>query len=73
MLLNGKNTRYDKKMLESRNIISKSGFFDPLIYAVSNLILRKAIKNNFRDNYILDAGCGEGSHLSRILTKLEFD
>ena len=71
MVLNGKKTKYDKEMLESRKAISKSGFFDQMLQEVSKLILKEASIRNLQNSFILDAGCGEGSHLSRILTKMQ--
>lgn len=71
MLLNSTKTKYDRKMLESRNKISKSGFFDPMIQDISNIILNETPANNRKNSNILDAGCGEGSQLSRVLAILE--
>jgi 23S rRNA (guanine745-N1)-methyltransferase len=69
MLLHPVKMDYDKEMLESRNIICKSGFFDPMINSVSDLILKLKLLNNKQTN-ILDAGCGEGSHLNGIVENL---
>ena len=71
MLLRPVKTDYNKEMLESRNIICKSGFFDPMLSGVSELILEKVKENNLLETTILDAGCGEGSHLSSILRNLK--
>jgi len=63
-----KKTKYDKRMFEYRRMISKSGFFDPL-----NTVISDKIINQLRTNVptsILDAGCGEGSHLTKIQEKL---
>lgn len=61
--------KYDKRMFHSRQMISRSGFFDPLIEKIS---LR--IKNEYdtvrQTMKILDAGCGEGSQLSNIREKI---
>lgn len=73
MLLNKVKTEYDKKMLESRNIICKNGFFNPMIQEVSELIIKNTLKRNSKKSSILDAGCGEGSHLSSILMNLRND
>ena len=70
MLLKQVKSDYDKKMFESRNMISKSGFFTPMLNLISNLILEETLKNKMVNSNILDAGCGEGSHLSRILMNL---
>jgi len=67
MLLKANKTKYDKDMLESRNIISKSGFFDPMLQEICSFIIKHAGRQH---GYVLDAGCGEGSQLSRILTAI---
>jgi len=58
------STKYDKKIFEYRREISKNGFFDPLYAAVSEIIMSQAPSNEAIR--ILDAGCGEGSHLNNI-------
>lgn len=60
-------TKYDKDLFVSRRkIIAEEKFFQPLIEK-----LAKLISNQFpeRDNslFILDSGCGEGSHLAEII------
>lgn len=61
-------TKYDKKIFEYRREISKSGLFDPLHDAVSKIIISKLQSN--ASVRMLDAGCGEGSHLNNIQAKL---
>ena len=68
-LLHNVKTEYNRSMLESRNIICKSGFFTPLIKKISEIITLQQIKGSKKIN-ILDVGCGEGSHLSQIIKKL---
>jgi len=64
-----KKTKYDKRMFEyRRRMINKSGFFDPLNDVISNKIINQ-LRNNEQTS-ILDAGCGEGSHLTKIQEKL---
>lgn len=70
MLLKPVRSDYDQKMFESRSIIIKSGFFDPLLIAISDLILEKHPRNALAESKILDAGCGEGSHLAKVLINL---
>ena len=70
MLLNGKKSKYNHEMLESRNFISKSGFFDQMIRQVKKIILKQLLTNRLQNGFVLDAGCGEGSHLARILTTI---
>jgi len=70
-LLSGSaKTDYDKKMLESRNLICKSSFYEPMIEQISSLILKRNQKENSDNIKILDAGCGEGSHLAQIASNL---
>lgn len=56
---------YAREMFASRKLISKSGFFDPLLSKLSEAILSR--QTHTREPIrILDAGCGEGSHLAHI-------
>jgi len=67
-------------MFESRSIICKKGFFDPMIESVAGLI-DKFISGNSSNNddssgnrscaRILDAGCGEGYHLYKVMKVLQ--
>ncbi|HAZ36324.1 MAG TPA: SAM-dependent methyltransferase [Clostridiaceae bacterium] len=72
-LTRSSNNDYDKEMLESRNIICKCGFFDPILKGVSDFISNKISSNNDPKYFILDAGCGEGSHLNKIINNLHED
>jgi len=58
-------TKYDKKLFEARKLISLGGFFDPLIAHICEKLLEE-LKPTNEWIKILDAGCGEGSHLSNI-------
>lgn len=58
-------TKYDKQMFESRKIIYQSGFFEPLLEKISERIINE-LHSQSEPAKILDAGCGEGSHLSSI-------
>ncbi|MBE1553004.1 putative RNA methyltransferase [Sporosarcina limicola] len=58
-------TKYDKSLFEARKVVMSSGFFDPVIDA-----LVKRLDSGDNQAVVLDAGCGEGTHLSEILAKL---
>ncbi len=65
-------TKYDKLLFASRRRMYNSGFFDPLNEAITNHMVEfmKPLLDQNRQLYLLDAGCGEGSHLSHIQDKL---
>lgn len=60
---------YGKSLFKSRRKVMQSGFFDPLHRLVSDL-LTESLAENERTSVILDAGCGEGFHLSNIRERL---
>ncbi|WP_172370624.1 putative RNA methyltransferase [Sporosarcina jiandibaonis] len=64
----GHLTKYDKALFEARKTIIDSGFFNPVLDSSTNLI-SKQLEDKL-EAVIIDAGCGEGSHLSTILSKL---
>lgn len=64
LLSRGISTKYDKKIFEYRRLISKAGLFNPLYAAVSQIIMNQ--HSSIEPISILDAGCGEGSHLNNI-------
>ncbi|WP_336787966.1 putative RNA methyltransferase [Paenibacillus sp. MMO-177] len=63
LLSRGIGTKYDKKIFEYRRLISKGGLFNPLYVALSQIITAHSSNEPIS---ILDAGCGEGSHLNNI-------
>lgn len=67
-------TKYDRQMFSSRRVIQEKGLFSLLDTKISEIILDQIIHNKimpFRKTaVILDAGCGEGSHLPAVLEKL---
>lgn len=63
-------SKYDKSLFASRSMISNSGFFDPMIDYICDLLIRRR-DSRPRIQTLLDAGCGEGSHLRSIISKLE--
>lgn len=61
-------TKYDQSLFKARKRVIDSGFFNPLL----NLIVH-TIATHTKDaehSTILDAGCGEGSHLTNIRSQL---
>lgn len=70
LLLNTVKVDYDKKMFESRSIIFKNKFYESMIQQISTLILRQSYNTSSNSLKILDAGCGEGSHISQIVNCL---
>lgn len=60
---------YTKDLFESRNIISQAGFFKPMLDRISETL--KAFNKDHLS--ILDAGCGEGSHLAYLRDSLQDD
>lgn len=64
-------TKYDQSLFAARKTVIDSGFFNPLLD-----FLTAEISAHFAGQQlstILDAGCGEGSHLTKILSKLAGD
>ncbi|MDD3653916.1 MAG: methyltransferase domain-containing protein [Desulfotomaculaceae bacterium] len=66
LLLRPVKTEYRKDLFLSRNIIVNTGFFEPMINYISNIIIDMAHKNKQNSLKVLDVGCGEGSHLEQI-------
>ncbi len=61
MLTHGATSKYSKDLFESRKKIIDSGLYDPLEEKIAELIGQAKT--------VLDTGCGEGSHLARILSE----
>ena len=59
--------QYSKALFRSRRIVCESGFFEPLLDVMVDWLCVHALK---ADHHILDAGCGEGSHLASIQRRL---
>ncbi|MGG4442457.1 putative RNA methyltransferase [Brevibacillus fortis] len=58
-------TKYDKQMFAARRAIGEQGFFDPL-YAVLSEVILHTTEPEENQMYVLDAGCGEGYHLTQV-------
>lgn len=63
-------TKYDKRMFASRREIYQNGFFEPLHARISKKIVNERVTKRERMK-ILDAGCGEGSHLHYIQQEVQ--
>lgn len=66
------HTLYDKRLFASRRILGRSGFFDPLY----DILCKKIVKAGRAENQrirLLDAGCGEGTHLHRMQETIRRD
>ena len=61
-------TKYDKSLFEARKTVMSSGFFNQVLDFITHKV-REHIEGR-EQAFILDAGCGEGSHLSAILSQL---
>ncbi|MDD4169909.1 MAG: methyltransferase domain-containing protein [Desulfotomaculaceae bacterium] len=70
LLLRSFKTDYSKDMFTSRNIISKTCFFKPMIEFISNIIIDMAQDKKFNLLKVLDVGSGEGSHLAQIINTI---
>ncbi|WOV87178.1 methyltransferase domain-containing protein [Sporosarcina oncorhynchi] len=62
-------TKYDKSLFEARTAVMSSGFFAPVIQKLFHLIKQQIV--DVDNPVVLDAGCGEGTHLSTIHAQLE--
>ncbi|WP_246861096.1 putative RNA methyltransferase [Bacillus sp. REN3] len=59
-------TKYTKELFEARRkLITEGGFYKPLSNAIAKAI-NDHVEKEKETIFILDAGCGEGSHLSTI-------
>lgn len=61
-------TKYDQSLFQARKLVMTSPFFQPLLQKLSTVIQQH---NEGQSICILDAGCGEGSHLHTLVSNLE--
>ncbi|MGE8035047.1 SAM-dependent methyltransferase [Lysinibacillus sp. KCTC 33748] len=61
MLTHGAVSKYNKELFESRKAVIDSGIYDVVEDKIGELIANAET--------VLDTGCGEGSHLARIMVK----
>lgn len=71
LLMKQGKSEYDKKLFAARKVISDSGFFDPMRHKISTLIFEIGTEQGWTTASLLDAGCGEGSHLAQIMIDLD--
>lgn len=74
LLASGSSAKYAKELFEARQQVCSFGFFDPLIQTLGEIISDHNRENSTgRDFALLDAGCGEGSHLRGLAEILGHD
>lgn len=61
MLTHGAASKYNKELFESRKTVIESGIYDEIEDKIGELIASAQT--------VLDTGCGEGSHLARIMAE----
>lgn len=72
LLASGSNAKYEKGLFEARKQVCSFGFFDPLIMHLGERIFGYSRGNSAKNGIsVLDAGCGEGSHLRNLAELLE--
>lgn len=62
-------TKYDRALFEARKIIMTSGFFQPVLERLVELV--DTYTNGIQLPRMLDAGSGEGSHLAYLVSNFE--
>ncbi|MED1563222.1 SAM-dependent methyltransferase [Alkalihalobacillus alcalophilus ATCC 27647 = CGMCC 1.3604] len=70
LMVQQSNSHYDKTLFEYRHhLIVKTDFFSPLQKLITDIIHKEKFADDRKSLTILDVGCGEGSHLARILSQ----
>lgn len=69
-LLQAPKEKYDKRLFQSRAHISQAGAFQGITDRLSAIMLRSVKAGQRYTAKLLDAGCGEGSHLCAVERKL---
>ncbi|HBK86735.1 MAG TPA: hypothetical protein DDZ53_11970 [Firmicutes bacterium] len=72
-LLTGKvkASKYDQALFAARLALNQSGFFVKLLAALESSISTYAPQRRQEQLVILDAGCGEGSHLAYLVQRIQ--
>ncbi|MEF2966055.1 methyltransferase domain-containing protein [Paenibacillus sp. M1] len=64
-------TKYDKALFASRKEIMDGGFFDPVDARIAEIIISSGPGRKAPSSLtLLDAGCGEGSHLAAVANRV---
>ncbi|QOX63636.1 methyltransferase domain-containing protein [Anoxybacterium hadale] len=72
LLASGSSAKYEKELFEARKQVCSFGFFDPLIKHLGERISGYSNDNSAKNGIsVLDAGCGEGSHLRSLAELLQ--
>ena len=71
LLVGSRKDEYHKEMLEARKQVCDRGFFNPLLEKINSLILENMFDFQSAPIKILDVGCGEGTHLAKVLVNLK--
>lgn len=66
LLKSGNTPVYTKELFEARHQVCEAGFYTPLIDRLAEIIEHHKQERDRKRIHILDAGCGEGSHLYGI-------
>ncbi|WP_054956319.1 putative RNA methyltransferase [Paenibacillus dakarensis] len=66
MLTAPSKTKYDKRMFDGRKMMNEAEFFEPMLSRVSEMICQWQEAASKPKVTLLDAGCGEGSHLASL-------
>ncbi len=69
LLVSANKASYSKELFEARHILCENGFYDPLIDEINKIIYRYVESIDAKELTIVDAGCGEGSHLYKLSQK----
>ncbi|WP_017754734.1 putative RNA methyltransferase [Calidifontibacillus oryziterrae] len=67
LMTRSSNSHYDKNLFESRQKIIMESSLYSVVHAKISEIIKEHVDDSIYPIMILDAGCGEGSHLQRII------
>ena len=69
LLRHAPKENYERALFEARSQVIRGGLYGPLLIEIENII-NDTFKAS-QDKILLDAGCGEGSHLNQISESLK--